>query len=335
VSDQVLVNLEGRHHVGDARRAAADLTRRMGFGATEAGTVALAVTEATTNIVKHAGAGKLLLRCLERAGVPGLEALALDRGPGIPDVPASLRDGTSTAGSSGTGLGALSRISHDMQIYSQPGEGTALRLEFWRTPPPTVAAAVQIGVVCVAKSGEPVPGDAWGVESDRGRYTLVVADGLGHGSDAARAARAATDIVLNQTARTLAELMSACHAALASTRGAAVGLARFSVESGGGTFAGIGNISARVESAQTRRQIVSHNGIVGHALHRIQEIAFDFPPGSVLILHSDGLSSRWSLAEYRGLVAKHPSLIAGVLYRDHHRVRDDVTVVVMKKGSGG
>jgi len=50
----------------------------------------------------------------------------------------------------------------------------------------------------------------------------------------------------------------------------------------------------------------------------------------MLVLHSDGLVSHWSLDAYPGLAARDPSLIAGILYRDFTRGRDDVTVVVAK-----
>jgi hypothetical protein len=51
----------------------------------------------------------------------------------------------------------------------------------------------------------------------------------------------------------------------------------------------------------------------------------------VLILHSDGLSARWDLDDYAGLRRRHPALIAGVLFRDHRRLRDDASVVVVAR----
>ena len=108
---QILIPIDDRTQVGQARRAGQEMVEALGFGATQAGQVALAVTEAATNIVKHAGTGKILLAPLARGGAAGLEILALDRGPGIANVGVSLRDGYSTAGSMGSGLGALSRVS--------------------------------------------------------------------------------------------------------------------------------------------------------------------------------------------------------------------------------
>jgi hypothetical protein len=53
-------------------------------------------------------------------------------------------------------------------------------------------------------------------------------------------------------------------------------------------------------------------------------------PSTVLVMYSDGLASHWSLDRLPGLAARHPALLAGVLYRDHSRRRDDVTVVAVQ-----
>lgn len=331
MASQVLIKVDDRTQVGEARRAAARITEALAFNATQAGKAALAVTEAATNIVKHAGTGKILLLPLARAGVAGLEILALDRGPGIANVGASLRDGYSTAGSMGTGLGALARAAESFDLYSQPGRGTALRLEVWAAAASAPPDVLEWGAVCLPKSGEVVPGDAWAMEGSGDYRTILVADGLGHGPDAARSARAATEAFAGNPSASPAMLMQISHAALAGTRGAAGGAARVILPEGRGTFAGVGNIACRVETAGERRQLVSHSGTLGHVMRRVQEFEFAFPPGALLILHSDGLATHWAIADYPGLMAKHAGLIAAVLYRDHDRGRDDVTVVVLKQ----
>ena len=122
---QVRIPIGDRTQVGAARRTAAELIGARGFDETQAGKVGLCVTEAATNIIKHAGSGQILLRLLERGGVHGVELLALDRGPGIANFNASLRDGVSTAGSPGTGLGALGRMSENFEVYAPAGRGSA------------------------------------------------------------------------------------------------------------------------------------------------------------------------------------------------------------------
>ena len=330
---QILLQIDDRTQVGEARRAAVEISATLGLGEMPAGKVALAVTEAATNIVKHAGTGKILLRPLVRATAVGLEILALDRGPGISNIMASMRDGYSTAGSMGAGLGALSRVSPSFEIYSQPDRGTALRLEIWASAAPPPEAELEVGAVCLPKAGEEVPGDGWRLEASGDYRTIMVVDGLGHGPNAARAARAATEAFAAHPSATPGALMKICHGALAATRGAAGAAARIELANNHGSFAGVGNIAARVESTGERRQLVSHSGTLGHVLRRVQEFEFTYPAGALLILHSDGLATRWSSADYPGLLGKHAGLIAGVLYRDHNRGTDDVTVVVLKNSA--
>ncbi|MGH8140629.1 MAG: ATP-binding SpoIIE family protein phosphatase [Steroidobacteraceae bacterium] len=330
---QIRLPVSERSEIGAARRAAVELSESAGFDATQAGKVGLCVTEAGTNIIKHAGRGQILLRVLERCGVSGLELLALDKGPGMTNVGTSLRDGVSTAGSPGNGLGALARLSQAFDIYAPAGRGTVLRLEIWSSPPASVP--VEIGAVCLPKLGEPVSGDTWTVQTAKGRHTFLVADGLGHGTEAAKAALAAIRVLGGRLDDTPHQIIEACHRALAPTRGAAVAIGRLAFDESKGSFAGVGNVACRLEMGETRRQLVSHNGTLGHTLRRVQQFDFDLPGSAVLVCHSDGLATHWNLADYPGLATRHPGVIAGVLYRDHERGRDDVTVLVMRAAALG
>src|SRR5262245_12533868 len=95
--------------VGTARRAAVAEAERLGAAETERGKVALVVTELATNVARHGGGGELLLRPLTEPAA--LEIVAIDRGPGIANVEQALRDGYSTGGSNGVGLGAVQRVA--------------------------------------------------------------------------------------------------------------------------------------------------------------------------------------------------------------------------------
>src|SRR5262249_39774698 len=152
----------------------------------------LVVTEAASNLVKHAGGGEVLLRVLERAGVPGVEVLVLDQGPGMGDVSRCLAGGVSTAGTARHGLGAIARPAAAFDVHTAPGAGTALVARLWARPsrgPET--SGPEVGVVCVPKPGQLVCGDAWAALERDGRPLILVADGLGHGTEAAEASLAA------------------------------------------------------------------------------------------------------------------------------------------------
>jgi hypothetical protein len=290
------------------------------------------VTEAANNLVQHARGGTVLLRAIEHNSVASIEILALDKGPGMVDVEVCLRDGFSTAGTPGNGLGAIRRLSNLFDIYSVPGAGTALLTQHWSNSALySPKMSLEIGAVCLPKRGEEVSGDAWASQTQYHRSLLLVADGLGHGPAAATASLAAVRVLQENHRRSPRAIVEAAHAALRSTRGAALAIAEIDVEQQSVHFAGIGNIAATIFSPNEHHNLVSHNGTVGHEVRKIQEFIYPWYANGLLIMHSDGLSTQWRLDRYPGLSQKHPSLIAGVLYRDFHRERDDVTVLVARE----
>ena len=318
--------------MAEARREVTGLARTIGFNDSEIGRVAIVVTEATTNLVKHTPQGQLLARAFDRNGASVVEVLTLDQGPGIANVGESLRDGYSTSGSLGTGLGAIKRLSDEFDIHSIPGKGSALVAQLWSSRPQSVnpPPPLEIGAVCLPKPGEVACGDAWAVEWRSGHCVILVADGLGHGVDAAVASTAAVNALRTRPQLAPAALIEFAHGALRSTRGAALAVADLDLAQEV-RYAGIGNIAGITYTADANRHMVSHSGIVGHEMRKVQEFVYPWSQDTMLIMHSDGLATQWNLDQYPGLAGRHPSLIAGVLYRDFTRGRDDVTVVVAKK----
>ena len=128
MNDQVHFHIREMSAVAEARREVTGMARTIGFAENDVGRVALVVTEAATNLVKHTPQGQLLARAFDRGGVAAIEVLAFDQGPGMADICESLRDGYSTSGSPGTGLGAIKRLSEEFDIYTIPGKGCALVL---------------------------------------------------------------------------------------------------------------------------------------------------------------------------------------------------------------
>ena len=94
-------------------------------------------------------------------------------------------------------------------------------------------------------------------------------------------------------------------------------------------YSGVGNIVGVIAANGELRRMVSMPGTAGHNARKIQAFEYPFTAGLV-ILHSDGIASSWTLERYPNLVARHPTLIAAVLYRDLTRHRDDATVLVAK-----
>jgi anti-sigma regulatory factor (Ser/Thr protein kinase) len=322
--------IEEASGVAEARRFAMKLAEALQFSESDIGRVALVVTEAATNIVQHAGRGEILLRPFALETPASLEVLALDKGPGIANVAEALRDGFSTGGSSGQGLGAIARLSTCFEISSAPDKGTALLARIGRVKPKRpVEPGLEWGVVCVPKREEEVCGDAWAVTAGHVRNTILLVDGLGHGLHAFDAAKEALGAFWEHAGEDPASILNALHQTLRGTRGAVAGVAEIDWDKRELRWAGAGNIAGSLVPVEGKASsLLSHSGTVGQSVTRFQEFTHRWPDDGLLILHSDGLSSRWALEPYPGLTRKDPSLIAAVLYRDFASRLDDVVVLV-------
>ena len=324
--DPILIDVLESSAVGEVRRAAVNRADRIGLSGGDLDRVSLVVTEIATNLVKHASGGLFILG----AGDDGsgvLEVLALDSGPGIVDIPQALSDGHSTSGTSGTGLGAVVRHADFFQVYSRATKGTAIVARFAAKSGGALQAAA-MGAVSVPIHGEQVNGDGWASKSSNGTRDIMVVDGLGHGEQAHEAAVAACDAFM-KTNSDPARTLTTVHDALRGTRGAAVAIAQLP-HSGSLRFCGVGNISATIVDPAARRSAVSLHGIVGYQMREAREFTYPWSRESTLIMHSDGLTTRWDLDSYPGLLRRDAVLIAGILWKDHRRMNDDSTVVVAR-----
>jgi anti-sigma regulatory factor (Ser/Thr protein kinase) len=318
--------------VGQARRAAVRLTEGSKFPEKARGRVAVIATELATNLLRYGRNGRLFLQSVQSSDRTYVELLAIDSGPGIPDVHLSMQDGMSTGGTPGTGLGAVRRMSDDFDIYSALGHGTLVlarvNARHRQGPPP----AYQWAAISTAAPGETVCGDVWRAAEEEDGFAVMVADGLGHGPFAFEASNRAAAL-FDESPHSAAGPAAFCtraHQLLVGSRGAALAIANVSL-SGRVRYAGIGNIAGALVGDTRSQGLASQNGTVGVVARTALEFNYDWPERGVLIMHSDGLSSRWSLDAHSGLAARHPALIAGVLYRDCLRGRDDATIVVVKK----
>lgn len=332
-SEHRRVHVTDASDASQARLVARDLARAVGLDDTDAYRAAIVASELATNLAKYAQQGQLLLRAVADNGTSGVELLAIDRGPGIAVIDDALRDGQSTGGSSGTGLGAVRRLSEEFDIHST-ARGTTVLARIYAGRRAAAAAPFNVGVVSVAVAAEEPCGDSWAVRLNGRTAGALVVDGLGHGLLAAEASRAAIDAWTPERHAGIAESLAAIHGAIRHTRGAAGAIVEIDREAQVMRFVGIGNIAAAILMVDGRmRQAVSHNGTLGHEARTFREFAYPWYGDSLLVVHSDGLSSHWSLEAYPGLARRHPAIIAAVLYRDFSRVRDDVTVLVCREAA--
>lgn len=327
----MLIEISEPSQAGEARRKALAFAQDLSFDDTRSGGVAIAASELATNIVKHAGKGAILVQTVGTNGQSCLRLLAVDGGPGIADMTKAMQDGHSTAGTLGSGLGAVRRLADEFEVYSTVGTGTIVRADFWRekrkSRPET---ALEIGVISEPIAGEEVCGDDWGIRMLPGGMLIMVADGLGHGTLANEAAQEANRVLAETRYFEPHKILDEVHGVLKKTRGAAVAVAKVDLDKKLLRFAGVGNVSASIVSPASSRGLASHNGTLGQNAARFQEFTYPWEANSILIMHSDGLGTRWNLQKYPGIWNRHPSIIAAVLHRDFSRGRDDVTVFVAK-----
>jgi anti-sigma regulatory factor (Ser/Thr protein kinase) len=313
---------------GVARRVAVEAAQQLGFADRRLGELTIVATEMASNLYKHADRGRLGIRCLRGGGLGAVELIAIDEGPGMADTVLSGRDGHSTAGTLGIGLGAIARLSSRIDGYSLPGRGTVLTAQIW---PDTTPAQVAVEGLSRPLTGERVCGDRFAVRPHEDAVLLMLADGLGHGPLAAAASLAAANVFLASSLGAPAAIVEHLHKTISYTRGAAVSVARLA----GSTvrFAGLGNVTGAIAWPNgDRKGLVSMPGIVGHQMRQMREFEYQMDEDAVLVMHSDGVSERWNLRDYPGLSRRAPLTVAATLLRDSGQRRDDACVLVAKAG---
>lgn len=308
---------------------------------------ALVGTELATNLVKHADGGRIVIELVESptlAAEPrrsSVQVLSLDHGPGIADVAAALSDGYSTVGASlGAGLGTCRRISNDFDLHSVRGRGTVAVARIDHEPAPRSSVRRQppegprAGGVNLPLARDEYSGDAWGWVRADSLVTLMLADGLGHGAKAALASDTAVEELRRAAHLPPTDILRRLHTALRPTRGAAVAVAQLDVPAQQLRFAGVGNIGARLHTAGGWRSLLSRPGIVGaHFPATVHVTQLPWPTDALLVLHSDGLPSRWTPPHEPDLLTHTPAVVAAAVLRDASSaarpLRDDTSVAVL------
>ncbi|NUO98369.1 MAG: SpoIIE family protein phosphatase [Nonomuraea sp.] len=323
------VRAEDPSAVGAVRRRAVELAEAAGFDTTRTGQTAVAVSEAVSNLVKYAVEGTVLVRP-HPEDPAAVELVALDKGPGMADVARALRDGYSTSGTLGIGMGAIARIASGYDVHSVPGVGTVLVMHFTAAgaPGPPLRASGLTRPI-----GEEVScGDDFAIAKDDAATTVLLCDGLGHGHLAAHAARTAVELFAQVRGQEPLAILEHLHRGLSRTRGGAVAVAR--VRPGGVTYAGLGNVSGWIAHGDGRQGMVSLPGIAGHQGRTLRQYDYELPPYATVVLHSDGLTDRWDPANMPGLFARTPAVVAAGLLRDAGSRRDDACVVTVRPADG-
>ncbi|TQS40048.1 SpoIIE family protein phosphatase [Cryptosporangium phraense] len=325
---------------GAARRYATVLATKLGFDEARTGEVAIAVTELATNLHRHARDGAVALRVarqyLGSSEEPAIDVVAMDAGPGLEDLDAHLRDGRSSAGTLGVGLGAVVRLATTFDGYSVPGRGTIVAARFGierrrfdrigRPAPP--AGHVGAGLTR-PMTGEVACGDAYAIRPTATGLVALLCDGLGHGPLAAGAAQRAVSVFLDAGEADVTALLTRLHRGLSHTRGAALAVVR--IDGAVLSYAGLGNIAGKITTrGLPSKHLTSMPGIAGHQARTIRSFEYPLDPNAVTVLHTDGVSTRWTFDGQLALLGQDPQVVAASVLRDGGTRRDDAGVLVLR-----
>ncbi|CAA9313570.1 MAG: hypothetical protein AVDCRST_MAG71-849 [uncultured Lysobacter sp.] len=307
--------------IGAARRLAARLAEFGELDRTAAGRLGLMVVELATNLIKHSQRGRLFIRVEGKGEDAVVDVVAIDHGPGM-NLERCFHDGFSTSGTSGTGLGAVVRAATLFDAYSDE-RGSVLFARLGTLPGP------RRGSIALALKGELESGDQWQFLPTPQGWSAAVVDGLGHGSDATRAAEVVIAAHCEQPTDP-ARCLTLAHERSHGTRGSVGSIIHYDAAQGALVHAGIGNIAVSLVGPDNARGLASQNGTLGSTCPAVRENRVQVAARTLVVAHTDGLSSRWSVQAYPGLRSRHPQVVASVLFRDTQRVRDDATVLVIE-----
>jgi anti-sigma regulatory factor (Ser/Thr protein kinase) len=329
VVDVAWVRVDDASAPGRARRIAGTLATELGFGETRVAEIELAVTEMGTNLVKHAREGALLVRSVRAVEQGAVEVVAVDRGPGMANVDEAMRDGRSSTGTLGVGLGAVSRLADTFAAWSETGAGTVLTARFHhrRGVPDELPGELAAGITRPF-DGEETCGDAYAVCAEDRRIRLMMCDGSGHGPLAASASRAAVRAFHDDRSGGPGDILARIHTAMRGTRGGAVAVADLDLDARTVRLAGLGNIAATVVADGRKRGMVSVPGIAGYQARTIRTYDYALPAGATVVMHSDGVTEKWTPENRDRLFRADPLVIATTLLRDAGVRRDDACVLV-------
>lgn len=326
---QLGFEITDRSGIAEARRRAMKTASLLGFSEEASGRAAIVTTELATNLWTH-GQGGWCFAGRSSGRVPTIDIVVADRGPGIRDPGRALRDGYTTGGGTpGTGLGAVLRLSQDVQFYTRADQGLVCLARVADRIGAPIEDSFRFCSLGIPRRGEQVSGDSAAARSTGTVTQFMMADGLGHGFYAAAASGAAVAAFDRRDGSPLQQVEQ-LHDSLRSTRGAAIAIAEIDLARGMLEYSGIGNIAARIDGPEGTSHLPSMNGTAGHVASTLRQFSYPAPPGGLLIMHSDGISARWDLDRYPGLRHRDPAVIAAVVFRDFARGHDDATVLVAR-----
>ena len=132
MENEIQVPINSDQDIVAARQKGRSLAAALGFSSGDATLIATAISELARNIITYAKCGEIRLTVVNGSARQGIQLVAHDQGPGIPDVQQALRDGFSTSGSLGLGLPGVMRLVDEFEIVSEENRGTTVTAKKWK-----------------------------------------------------------------------------------------------------------------------------------------------------------------------------------------------------------
>lgn len=308
---------------------------RKGFTSVEIEKMELVCNEIVTNQIKHAqGSGMLQIWDPVNAK-QSIDIFGLDYGPGIENLEHAKKDGTTTTGTLGKGLGAIERLSGENAIYTMIKDansvnswhGTAIWSRF--TPGKKEKKGVlESGSYIRAFQDNFYNGDYIEIKNGLGGLKWAHLDGLGHGKLAADAVVPARSILNEETC--LEDKIASLSEKLKFGRGAVGVLGEIDASGKRLRISGVGDMQAYLIEDNERRAMNLASGILGRQHRSVVVNDIAFAQRAVAITASDGIKS-WNIETFPMLWRLHPQMIAFVMGNILARRSDDISLMVVRR----
>jgi anti-sigma regulatory factor (Ser/Thr protein kinase) len=326
--------IEERSYVAYIKREIHQQVVKKQFKDSKVAAIDIVVSEICSNLVKHAGSGELLYRVTDiNEDDRKFEIISLDKGPGIIDKIGMMKDGVSTTKTLGQGLGAIHRLSDEVELYTLVGAGTILyssvRSEVEKNLP-TRKRMFEWSDLFISKPREEVCGDGYRIKETLSGIKLFFGDGLGHGEYAKEAVELAGEFFSTLEDDDPVEIIRQMHEKVRRTRGLVGTIAVFNRQTNEWRICGVGNIFTRLYTGLNYKNYLPYNGTIGQNLpNSMSPSILPAERNQRLIMCSDGLQTRWDLAKYPAILKYNTMILAAAIYRDFTRGNDDSSILIL------
>lgn len=322
------VPIEDTASVLVARQAARELAASLELPVEAQERAALVVSELGHNQLRHARLGEVEIRPVRRGDHDGLHLIATDTGDGLADPIQAFRGTLRLTGEGlGVGLAAVRRASTSVDVHTRRGEGLVVEAHVFAQG---TRVGLQYAVVGHPHPDEPRSGDDAIVLRTADRVVAVLADGLGHGPEARRAATLACQCCRDHADWAVDRMLSACDAALRGTRGSAVAAAAIDLRTDTVSVSIAGNVRVGLYDAEQGQRFAYTPCVLGRGQGRTLRTMSLPRHGRTLILFTDGLPERTDPTVERPAIAGWPLSLASRLLDRFDQGRDDATVIALR-----